>query len=128
MLRLTKQLICFALGAVFLLQAFNSTIVLSNYEINKDFITKMFCINKSKPKLHCNGKCHLKKELKKAEEKEKSPINPINEKNEIQFFSGTNSAIAIVYATVVNYSNVFSDYSYRLSDKHIYAIFHPPQV
>ena len=36
------------------------------YAINKDFIANVLCINKDKPALKCNGKCHLKKELKKA--------------------------------------------------------------
>jgi hypothetical protein len=36
------------------------------YTINKDFIAKVLCINKDKPELKCNGKCHLTKQLKKA--------------------------------------------------------------
>ena len=36
------------------------------YAINKDFIATVLCINKDKPELKCNGKCHLTKQLKKA--------------------------------------------------------------
>ena len=31
--------------------------------VNQAEITELFCINKKKPELECNGKCHLKKTL-----------------------------------------------------------------
>lgn len=34
------------------------------YETHKTKITQEFCINKDKPEMECNGKCHLEKELK----------------------------------------------------------------
>jgi len=33
------------------------------FELNKDYIIKKYCVNKAKPKLKCNGKCHLSKKL-----------------------------------------------------------------
>jgi hypothetical protein len=44
------------------------------YAINYDYITKTLCVKKAKPKMQCNGKCHLMKELAKAAESEK-PIS-----------------------------------------------------
>jgi hypothetical protein len=35
--------------------------------INYDYISKVLCINKDKPELKCNGKCHLMKELAKLQ-------------------------------------------------------------
>lgn len=40
------------------------------YIINQDYIAEFLCINKDKPKLECNGKCQLVKELEKQQEKE----------------------------------------------------------
>jgi hypothetical protein len=37
-----------------------------DYAINKEYISKNLCENRNKPKLNCNGKCHLMKQLKKA--------------------------------------------------------------
>lgn len=51
-----------------LLQVSRKTIVIIQWSINQDFIAKNLCINKNKPALKCDGKCHLKKELKKTEE------------------------------------------------------------
>jgi len=45
------------------------------YILNYDYIVKELCVNKAKPQMHCNGKCHLMKELAKAAEKEKPASN-----------------------------------------------------
>jgi hypothetical protein len=44
------------------------------YAVNYEYISKVLCVNKEKPQMHCNGKCHLMKELAKAAEKE-TPIS-----------------------------------------------------
>ena len=33
------------------------------YELNIDYIIETYCVNKDKPELQCNGKCHLAKQL-----------------------------------------------------------------
>jgi len=109
-----------------LLQIFSKTIIFVNYELNKDYITKNFCENKNKPKMHCNGKCHLKKQLAQAEKKGQSPTNSLNEKYEVQFFSENNSDISQFNSSVI--SIVKPLYFFSLSDKHLLSVFHPPQV
>lgn len=37
-----------------------------DYQVHKERITELFCVNKDKPNLHCNGKCHLAKQLRKT--------------------------------------------------------------
>ena len=41
------------------------------YVINYEYISEVLCINKEKPEMHCNGKCHLMQEMAKASETEK---------------------------------------------------------
>jgi len=45
-----------------------------DYVVNYEYITKVLCVNKAKPKLQCNGKCHLMKELAKTSESQ-TPIS-----------------------------------------------------
>ena len=53
------------------------------YNINKQAITEQLCVNKDKPELHCEGKCYLGKQLKKAEEGERrTASNILKEKQE----------------------------------------------
>jgi hypothetical protein len=128
MINFFKQILCVALVAVILLQTIGKTIVLANYEINKEYISKVLCVNKSKPKMHCNGKCHLKKELSKAEKREKLPLNSTIEKVNIQLFS-TSTDIFELSALVISTNNdVLFNYSFHQSDKHPSCIFQPPQV
>lgn len=40
------------------------------YLLNQDYIAEFLCINKDKPQLQCNGKCHLAKQIEKQQEQE----------------------------------------------------------
>jgi hypothetical protein len=48
-------------------------IIWLEYQLNKDFISQNLCINKSKPKLHCNGKCQMMKKMAEEEHRD-API------------------------------------------------------
>jgi hypothetical protein len=58
-----------------LVYTFSQSVIVADYLINIEYLTKVFCVNKEKPQMKCNGKCHLAKELQKDEEK-KSRYNP----------------------------------------------------
>lgn len=60
--------------------------VVTNYLINYDYIANVLCINKDKPELKCNGKCHLNKELKKDDERKDKEIKSTFE---VYFFCHT---------------------------------------
>ena len=53
-----------------MLQTFSRELQVLDYQAHKEQVTRLFCVNKDKPQLHCNGKCHLAKELRKASEAE----------------------------------------------------------
>lgn len=98
------------------------------YIINYDYIVAELCENKAKPEMHCNGKCHLKKELAKASESEK----PLSQKksqtaeSEILFFQ--EAALFIpVEVSIITSQNV-SVYANLYSYQDGYPCFHPPLV
>lgn len=64
------RLLAFSLAALMLLQTFSREIIVVDYQVHKARITQLFCVNKDKPSLHCNGKCHLAKQLHKASDSE----------------------------------------------------------
>ncbi len=99
-----------------------------DYVVNYEYISKVLCINKAKPKLQCNGKCHLMKELAKTSESEK-PISSnkkiASQELEVLFFEEINSfkitSIFFDKKQIVN--NNYSDlYYYFNSD----SVFRPP--
>ncbi|KGO89614.1 hypothetical protein [Flavobacterium suncheonense] len=98
------------------------------FVVNYDYIAKELCENKTKPQLHCNGKCYLKKELAKAAEST-HPVSQnkkqTQQETEILFLemlyniSFKNNDLQYNPVIKNNYSN---QYSHLNSD----SIFHPP--
>lgn len=82
-----KKFAIYSLLIVLLVQTSGKLAVLGHYLLNKKYITEQLCINRSKPKLHCNGKCHLAKELDKEEKRQQSPANPLKEETEMWLFA-----------------------------------------
>jgi len=87
------------------------------YAINYDYITKTLCVNKAKPKMQCNGKCHLMKELAKASESEKpisSDKKQLVQESEVLFLETIASFVCVDFFTNptqkinANYSNLYS--------------------
>lgn len=44
--------------------------ILSMCWLSQDYITEKFCVNKDKPELQCNGKCHMKDMVAESMERE----------------------------------------------------------
>lgn len=111
--------------AVFLLQVSTKFTIVVNYALNKEYIAKTYCENKARPKMHCNGKCHLKKQLEKQEKKEK-PTNTSKEKFEVQFFS--NQKIEVDLSSLFFKEREFvSFYDNNLLINDLRSIFQPPR-
>lgn len=107
----------------FLLQNFSKVMVFINYAINKEYIAKNLCENKSKPKLHCNGKCQLKKELQKQDKKEDTPSN-IKDKYEIQLFSEIYDSLIV--CSFLTGEQVFRLCRFSIHSFYVFSFFHPP--
>ena len=119
-----------ALLLLALLMFLKPVLPVAEYIVNYEYISKVLCVNKDKPKLACNGKCHLMKELAKASENEK-PISSDKKiafhENEVLFFQ----IIEQVQIEPIFYNatqNVNSNYSnlYFLSVSS--SVFHPPTI
>jgi hypothetical protein len=99
-----------------------------DYVVNFEYISKVLCVNKAKPKMQCNGKCHLMKELAKTSESE-TPISSskkiASQEFEVLFFEEIKSfKITSIYFDKNQFLNSnYSDlYSYLNSD----SVFRPP--
>lgn len=64
--RLLIRLSAIILFAALSLQLSLPTLLSINYSVHKEAITELFCINKDKPDMGCQGKCHLKKQIEET--------------------------------------------------------------
>jgi len=99
-----------------------------DYVVNYDYISKVLCVNKAKPKMHCNGKCHLMKQLAKTSESE-APISSdkkiVSQQFEILFLEEIISfKITPIYFFEIQKTNsAYSNLYFRLNTA---SVFHPP--
>jgi hypothetical protein len=63
-----KQIVTILLATLILLQPFSKICIYVSFKINQDRIAKTLCVQKEIKNNCCKGKCHLEKELKKADE------------------------------------------------------------
>lgn len=74
-----KGLVSSLLLALMLFGQFYNSAVWIKYELNIEEITELFCINKDKPALMCNGKCYVKGELLDVDIFPENPQAPVAE-------------------------------------------------
>ncbi|WP_406685650.1 hypothetical protein N1F78_08000 [Seonamhaeicola sp. MEBiC1930] len=96
------------------------------YVLNQDYIAEFLCINKDKPELQCNGKCHLVKEIEKQQQQEPLSALSISMENyPIGFVS-----IYKLKSLLIFYKNNKTHYSYNqlYHFDYLEACFQPPDV
>ena len=106
------------------LQIFNKAFLVIDYQLNTSFITSKFCENKDKPRMHCEGKCHLNKQLKSLDKSENAPVNNVKVSDEILLFASFEQ-ITIKPISQLHTSSTFYREGKAFGRSH--AIFHPPQ-
>ena len=76
---MVRSLISSLLLALILFTQFYNSAVWLRYELNVEEITELFCVNKNKPALMCNGKCYVKGELIDIDIFPQTPQVPVTE-------------------------------------------------
>ena len=67
---MVRQLLTYTLILSLLLQLFSREVIVMSFQLNRDYIAKTLCENRSRPALRCNGKCYLAKRLKAQQARE----------------------------------------------------------
>jgi len=115
--------ISFLLLICVLLSTVSKTLLLVHYRSNISYYSNVLCENKAKPKMNCNGKCHLKKELAGDDKKQSNPVNNSKSENSI-----------VLFVESIAEKQIFSEEPIRFSKvtiKEIHtgfpaSVFHPP--
>jgi hypothetical protein len=110
------------------LQTNTALVIYAGYEMNKGYITEKYCENKDKPMMHCNGKCHMVKEIKKTASDDAKRQNSLRAFAEDFFTVNPEETKHIsdnlpIVISKIN-SPYLENYTYTLTTN----IFHPPLV
>ena len=102
-----------------------------DYAINKEYIAKNLCENRNKPKLNCNGKCHLMKQLKKADANAPTDGNATkgSSSQEENCFHVTSLFVFNADVIASQSANFYiCTFKSKLPSNYLKDIFHPPQA
>ncbi|WP_299701473.1 hypothetical protein [uncultured Pontibacter sp.] len=109
-----------------LLQPLSKQGILMVYQLNKAYVASELCENRFIPDSDCQGKCHLRKELKKDSEREKQSQRQQQSTIDMIAFN----AELLPVATAVPQSETIGHSLYRagLYTTPDFSIFHPPRL
>jgi hypothetical protein len=105
------------------LQTCSKQLIYSDYLMNKEYISKVLCVNKNSPEKHCNGKCHLKKQLDQDTRQQEGDSQKVKAGTEVVYISPQELKLEIPAITV---SEHFFFYQKRTAEKEPSSVFHPP--
>jgi hypothetical protein len=121
-----QKLLHIFLSACILFQSLVGAFLVLSYEWQKKEIAATLCVNKNLPAKNCQGKCYLKKQLKKAEETEKKLPSCVKEKMEVVYTLHDIFQFTFFQPAVMEERS--SLYSFNLPESPTYTDPHPPRV
>ena len=104
------------------------SIAFLHFAVFNDNFTEMYCVNKDKPEMQCNGKCHLMQETKDTIPQQKGLIlNESLHQQIILFFNSNDNLV-----TKKEIHSIFKKNNFKYQIHYHYQflgnIFHPPNL
>ena len=62
-----KRLLAYLLTVLLLLQSFGRELLVLHFKANQTELAARYCVNKTRPSLHCDGKCYLARQIRRIE-------------------------------------------------------------
>jgi len=124
-----KQVTTILLALLIFLQPFSKVWIYVSFTINQDSIAKTLCVKKEIKNNTCQGKCHLKKQLDKADKEEQNQA-PTTTKEKVEvLYCQNQKAFDFIKQTVFYENHSFSNYSSDFyTSSYITDIFRPPKL
>jgi hypothetical protein len=119
-----KTLIAFIFLTAFAMQTFTKAFIVFDYVANTKNYAKN-CVNKAKPKMHCNGKCQMMKKIQEEEKKEQQNQERKDEaKNQVLSTKSFFASLTPIQSTTlsIEYSFLSNGKEIKMPRTH----FHPP--
>ena len=101
-------------------------LVLLDFEIRRDYIAKVLCINRNKATNNCIGSCYLSQQLKKTAEHHSDEMS-INTEINFSFFHQRIESFLLIAQSPTDDLAATAYSSHFIQGTLIFDIFHPPQ-
>jgi hypothetical protein len=119
-----KQFTALFLLLAFSMLVFNQAVIVVDYYVNNSSFAKN-CENKSRPMMHCNGKCQMMKMLKAEEKKDQqNPERRMENKNDVTSSKSFFPTLSIPFSVGCSWTQLHDHTS--LPRGNALAVFHPP--
>lgn len=103
------------------------SVIQAHFYLDRKEITALYCVNKDKPELQCDGKCELGKRLSEAKNQEKDQAEITLKELRLVFIEQITLAPLDHYSKVKLALSYTSIYKKDLSAGSSLGFFHPPQ-
>ncbi len=85
-----KQIITVFFMLTWICQLSGRYVTILSFYMNQAYIAENLCVNRDKPQLHCNGKCHLAKKMSEEDRRDQErPDRKMDNSNEV-FYTAAN--------------------------------------
>ncbi|RIJ33517.1 hypothetical protein [Pontibacter oryzae] len=121
-----KYIWSISLAILVMVNVLSMPLIRLGYELNKEYIIQNLCVNRDKPQLQCEGKCHLSKSVKAANQESQDQTNFKAKSLSYDFISVTEAATPV--AKVWLPARTYGYYSLSAYNAYSSKILHPPQV
>jgi hypothetical protein len=125
-----KFLISIFFAILILAQSLNGLWVVLCFKMNQDYIAKNLCENRARPRLRCNGKCHLVKSMQATNEQDKKQPSKYSKHTfEVAYYFRKNPII-VTHPTAffVKKQDLVASYLMEMHSSFLTDIFHPPSA
>ena len=125
---ITRTISILTLAVVMLTSTLMVPLAYLDFELRRDYIAEVFCVNRDKPEVGCEGKCFLKNRLSQVEGSKAATSSTSRELFQLSFFNPTAAHEPVVQVTfqLATRSTAFLKKAKPLS--HITGVFHPPEL
>lgn len=123
-----KSLLHSVLILLILLNGMGYSLIQAHFYLDREEITALYCVNKDKPELKCDGKCELGKRLSEAKNQEEGQVEITLEELRLVFIEQINLAPLNHYSKVNLALSYISFYTRNLTQGSSLDFFHPPQA
>ncbi|MFK7807974.1 MAG: hypothetical protein AB8F74_09270 [Saprospiraceae bacterium] len=122
-----KNGIAICLSCLMLTLAVRDLITYVQFQINRDFIAKNFCINRDVKEINCHGTCFLNKTIKENKEKESKMPAPDNKEKTTTVYILSETPSSNLTTSLIAKSQ-FPSFVNGYQFLYHFDIFHPPQL